>query len=149
MIIIRKAADEDKQKLQEIIKNANFNRFDVHHYSEHTMVVELENTIVGCASLDISDDLAVIRFVYILTDYQNQGLGDGLVRALINYADRRSVKKIYIFCDNKVDYFKRFGFNYITSNKFDKYETNNMNINKYPFIMELDVNEFFSKCQCH
>lgn len=150
MITIRKAVTDDKRKIDEIIKDANFNRFNV-DYPEHTMVVELENTIVGCATLYIVDDIAHIGFVYIVPYYQNQGLGDGLVRALINYADRRSVKKIYIFNENEIDYFKRFGFIYITSDKCCKkiYETNNINISKYPFIMKLDVSNFFNNCQCH
>ncbi|NLZ54975.1 MAG: GNAT family N-acetyltransferase [Thermoanaerobacteraceae bacterium] len=151
MIIIRKAVTDDKHKIQEIIKNTDFNQFDFNKHPEHTMVVELEHTIIGCATLDICGNLAHIGFVYIIPSYQNQGLGDGLVRALINYADRRNVKKIYIFYDKKVDYFKRFGFKYITSNKCDNkiYETSDINISKHSFIMELDVNEFFNNCQCH
>jgi amino-acid N-acetyltransferase len=115
------------------------------------MVVELEDTLVGYGSLDIADELAIIRCVYIAHNYRNQGLGDGLVRALINYADRRAVKRIYIFSDREIDYFKRFGFKYISSDQCDikivgAYNTNS---DDYSYIMELDIDEYFNSRHCH
>jgi len=150
LITIRKATFEDKYKIQEVINNTDFAQFCPANLTEHTLVVELENTIVGCGNLDIIEDLALIKFVYIIPKYRNQGLGDGLVRALINYADRRNVKKIYIICDDKSEYFKRFGFKYVAATKCNRkvYESHSRNI-KDQFIMELDVDEFFNSCHCH
>ncbi len=151
MITIRKAIANDKSKIQEMINNESINQLNFAELPEHTMVVELDNTLVGWGYLDICDNLAFIRFVYIDPDHRNQSLGDGLIRALINYADRRNVKTIYVSSDDeKIDYFKRFGFKYITCDQGDKkiYETFNLSI-KDLFIMELDVDEFFNSCHCH
>lgn len=151
MITIRKAIADDKLTIQKLNNNADVRQFCLDCLPEHTMVVELEDTLVGYGSLDIADELAIIRGVYIAHNYRNQGLGDGLVRALINYADRRAVKRIYIFSDREIDYFKRFGFKYISSDQCDikivgAYNTNS---DDYSYIMELDIDEYFNSRHCH
>lgn len=151
MITIRKAVADDKDKIREIINSESLTKIDSDALPEHTMVIEVEGALVGFGFLEIAADLALIKFVFIKPDYRNQGLGDGLVRSLINYADRRGVKYIYVFSNNKMDYFKRFGFSYITSHECDEkvIEIFNVNIGQQPFIMELDVERFFDSCCCH
>jgi len=147
LITIRKAIADDKVKIQEIINNDLATQVCFECPPEHTMVVECENNLLGVGALDINGDLALIKFVYIVPVYRNQGFGDGLVRALINYADRRGVKRIYVISKNEIDYFKRFGFEYMSSEKIC--EIFEVSINERPFMMELDVDEFFNNCCCH
>lgn len=148
MITIRKATSDDKSRMHEILNSADFDEYCFENLTEHTMVVELENNIVGWGALDIVDNLALMKFVYILPDYRNQGLGDGLVRALINYADRRGVKNVYIL--SQYEYFKRFGFKQVAGSECDKKVLEKYSINvKDQFIMKLNVDDFFNGCHCH
>jgi len=152
LITIRKAVHDDRDKIRKIINNTALNELFFDALPEHTLVVEVENTVVGYGALDISKNLAIIKYIYIVPHYRNQGFGDGLVRALINYADRRGVQNIYVFSDDdEINYFKRFGFKSITLNECDIeiFKTFNIDNYKYPFVMKLDVGEFFINCHCH
>ena len=52
-----------------------------------------------------------------------------------------------------MDYFKRFGFKTISKEdvkeKFAAMENHQIDPTKFPYIMELDVEEFFNNRQCH
>ncbi|NLU09858.1 MAG: GNAT family N-acetyltransferase [Tepidanaerobacter acetatoxydans] len=153
MILIRKALPDERDKIKRILFECDIkaSNSDITNSAKDAMIVELDDLIVGYGSLDIYSDIAILKLVCVLPKYQNQGLGDGLVRALINYADRRNVKKMYIFHREKVEYFKRFGFKCVTLEELDNriHKIHNYGESKSTFIMELDINEFFNKQQCH
>lgn len=145
LILIRKALPIEKPKITEILQSTGLSSKS-NSCVENTMVVETNDSIVGCGSLDLRDRVAFLKYIAILPRYQGQGLGDGLVRALINYLDRRSVEKLFILNEKPLNYFERFGFRYIPSNEFDKMFKD---IETAPFIMKLDINEFFKNHHCH
>lgn len=153
MILIRKALPDEREEIKSILLECDIKASDsdIANGAKDAMIVELDDLIVGYGSLDIYSDIAILKLVCVLPKYQNQGLGDGLVRALINYADRRNVKKMYIVHKEKVEYFKRFGFKYVTLEEFDNrtHKIHDHGKNKIDFIMELDVDDFFNKQQCH
>ncbi|AEE91496.1 GCN5-related N-acetyltransferase [Tepidanaerobacter acetatoxydans Re1] len=153
MILIRKALPDERDEIKRILLEFDIkaSSSDITDGAKDAMIVELDDLIVGYGSLDIYGDIAILKLVCVLPKYQNQGFGDGLVRALINYADRRNVKKMYIVHKEKVEYFKRFGFKYVTLEELDNriHKIHNHGKNKSDFIMELDVDDFFNKQQCH
>lgn len=153
MIIIRKAVLNDEHIIEDILKKTGL--FSSHSYknTENAMVIETEDSIAGCGGLQIIGEIAILKYLSILPEYRCQGLGDGLTRALVNYADRRNVKKIYLLLNKPTDYFKRFGFKNISSEDIqEKYKTLNIlktDATKFNYIMELDIEEFFNNRHCH
>ncbi|HHX24039.1 MAG: GNAT family N-acetyltransferase [Tepidanaerobacteraceae bacterium] len=147
MILIRKAVLDEKSNIELILEKVNLDKKIQSDYMQNTMVVDFDDRIVGCGGLDIHGDLAHIKFVAILPEYQNQRLGDGLVRALVNYADRRNIKKIYIADDKPLDYFKRFGFKEI--NQKSSQNGSDIKSNSLEYFMELDVDQFFNNHHCN
>ncbi len=153
LIIIRKAIPSDEHILKEILQKASLFSSKSNDYQKNMMVIETEDSLAGCGGVDIIEDIAILKYLYILPEYRGQGFGDGLTRALINYVDRRNIKKVYLLLGKSMDYFKRFGFKTISKEdvkeKFAAMENHQIDPTKFPYIMELDVEEFFNNRQCH
>jgi amino-acid N-acetyltransferase len=152
LIVIRKAVPNDEYIIKEILQKTGFLPSS-NNNTENTMVIETEDSIAGCGALDIFGDIAILKYLSVLPEYRSQGLGDGLTRALVNYADRRSIKKIYLFLKKPVNYFKRFGFKKVCpqdiQQKFAALNIYNTDPIKFAHIMELDIEDFFNNPQCH
>lgn len=153
MIVIRKAVPNDGYKIKEILQRTGFSSSYSNNNIENTMVIETEDLIVGCGGLDIVGDVAILKYLTILPEYRGQSLGDGLTRALVNYADRRNIKKLYLFSNKPMDYFKRFGFENIRlediQEKLVPFKTYKIDPIKFAYRLELDIEEFFNNRQCH
>lgn len=153
MIIIRKAIPSDEQILKSILQNAGLSLSDSNGYPENTMLIETDDSTAGCGGVDIIEDIAILKYIYILPEYRGQGLGDGLTRALINYTDRRNIKKMYLLLEKPMDYFKRFGFKAVkeedVKDKFAAIQSHKTASAKSDYIMELDIEEFFNNPHCH
>ncbi|GAQ26153.1 MULTISPECIES: GNAT family N-acetyltransferase [Tepidanaerobacter] len=153
LIIIRKALPSEigliQNRLIHDAKESNVQLLKVDDI-EDAMIIEVDDLIAGYGILDIYGDKALLRFVYIFPEHRGDGLGDGLVRALINYADRRGVKKIYLCGSEDTDYFTRFGFKHVCCTKSDCPINNNIDFKTAAncCTMELDVEEFFNTPQC-
>ena len=131
MILIREAYPEEKETIAKMLGDTELpidNDVDI--------VVESEGVLLGYGGFDFDRKDVLLKSVYITPDHRGQRLGDGLVRAIINYADRRNINKIYISDNNADEYFKRFGFKNISNNKNNK------------CFFELDVKEFFNNLKC-
>lgn len=153
LIIIRKALPSEisliQNRLTHDAQESNVQLLKVDNI-ENAMIIEVDDLIAGYGILDIYGDKALLRFVYIFPEHRGDGLGDGLVRALINYADRRGVKKIYFCGSEDIDYFTRFGFKSACCDKSDCHIKDNIDFKTAGNCrtMELDVEEFFNTPQC-
>ncbi len=131
VVVIRKALKEDVDSISSLFGLYNL-PVGVGNNSD-CMVVELENKIIGAGCMQITDNRAEITSVAILPEFQHKRFGDSLIRALINFADRRNVSLIYVKTDLAQDFFKKIGF---------------IPINDQVNEMILDVNNFFDNNTC-
>ncbi|HHW02720.1 MAG TPA: GNAT family N-acetyltransferase [Thermoanaerobacterales bacterium] len=150
MISIRKALPTDISKVKEVLSKVNLSA-DIDSI-DNFMVMELDNNIIATAGLEIYQDVAILRSVAVLPEFQHQGLGDGLVRAMINYADRRKISKLFLFTQTARGFFEKIGFKLIQRETIDErcktsqqYKSN-CPVNAY--VMELNVKEFFNSIHC-
>jgi amino-acid N-acetyltransferase len=75
-----------------------------------TLVVRINDKIVGCAALEIYGDLALLRSVAVNKSHQGHGLGHELTQASLDLARQRCISRVYLLTDTAEDYFPRFGF---------------------------------------
>lgn len=130
MVVIRKALKEDVDSISSLF--GLFNLPVSVDNNSNCMVVELENKIIGAGCMKITDNRAEITSIAILPEFQHKRFGDSLIRALINFADRRNVSLIYVKTNLAQDFFKKIGFMPRTKNN----------------EMILDVNNFFDNNTC-
>ena len=74
------------------------------------LVVQINNTIVGCVSLlKYNQNLAEVRSLIVSDKLQGQGLGAKLLKAIIIEAKKRKIPKLFALTRAQ-DFFERAGF---------------------------------------
>jgi len=150
MILFRKAISEDKRQVKELLSLTNQNTKLKNQNLDNCLVAEYDGIVIGVAGLDLCPPVAFINILSVHPDYQKQGYGDGLVRAIINFADRRNIKKILVISDkNTSGFFEKIGF---VPTKETNYETSYGQCralnDRSERLLELDIDEFFKTPHC-
>jgi len=66
--------------------------------------------VVGVAGAEVHGDLALLRSVAVAPGLHGRGLGQSLVRTLLDEARRRSIRQVFLLTTTAADYFAGFGF---------------------------------------
>jgi amino-acid N-acetyltransferase len=69
-----------------------------------------DDRIVGCAALELYGEHALLRSVAVTGDRRGEGLGDRIVEAALELANRLRVLELYLLTDSAEDFFARHGF---------------------------------------
>ena len=78
-------------------------------------VLELENnTLLGCAGLEIYGDAGLLRSVAVNLNQRSNGIGSRLVKNILENAKNHQLSSISLLTETAEDYFRRFGFQYVT-----------------------------------
>ena len=77
---------------------------------ETTLVVRIDNVIVGCAALELYGDFALLRSVAVDRSHQGQGLGHDLTMAILDLARRLGIRSVFLLTETAGEFFPRFGF---------------------------------------
>ena len=84
---------------------------------EYFVYREAHDHIIGVAALHIFwEDLAEIRSVAVLPDFQGRGIGSRLVKKCLEEADSLGLKKVFALT-TRPDFFKRLGFGIVPNEK--------------------------------
>jgi amino-acid N-acetyltransferase len=78
------------------------------------VVAEYEGQLVGAAGLEFCGDDALLRSVVVASTWQKRGLGRTLVSRVIEDAEGRRLRALYLLTTTAEDYFPAFGFQRIT-----------------------------------
>lgn len=125
---IEEARPEDAQEILYVVNEANQQAFrqiiPKEHFREPILtpgelddalkkmtfyVYRLKEKIAAVAALSVENDVSGrIRWVYVLTEYQKQGVGSALVLYLEEVARQRGLKKLKIMTDNGAEWALRF-----------------------------------------
>lgn len=152
MINIRVAEEKDKKKIfnlldEEKIRIANLDTRRLNN----SMVVCNGDKIIGYSSyIEIPNtNIAFIDNLIIKSEYQGQYMGDGLIKSLLNLADKRQLKKIYAIEENNNSFFyKKVGLTkrqIKVSEDVLKYIGNNLEDIKTIKVFEAILPDFFNK----
>jgi len=79
-------------------------------HPQHMFVARVGNRIVGCASLELYGDAALLRSVAVDAEFRGGGIGGDLTRAALCLAERRGVSTVYLLTTTAERFFPRFGF---------------------------------------
>jgi len=139
MIVVRRTKNLDEIKIiEELLKKNDI----VRRINEDNIffVMEDNDTIVGGSGIMLNNGYAVIDFLLIEEDRRREKLGDGLLRAVLNFCFRSGVNKALFFGDNQ--YLIKKGFYKADKNVNDLTFAANMSTDS---ILTCDIENFFNK----
>ncbi len=74
------------------------------------LVADEAGRVVGAIGLEVYGDSALLRSAVVDSPRRGSGLGQELVQTLLNRADTRGVRDIYLLTTTADRFFPRFGF---------------------------------------
>ena len=128
MIVSKLAQDKNIfDKVDELF----FKELDIKIHSNKLDIVYVimeNNNLLGACLISLDSKIAYLDSIFIKKEFRKMRIGDGLLRASLNYVIRKGINKIY--CSEKSDFLNREGF----------FNTNEENI--------CDIDEFFNTSSC-
>jgi len=123
--LLRKAKVKDAQKIFEIlqkyaIKGVLLPRSlnSIYENIRDFYIYEEKGEIIGIGSLHIFwEDLAEIKSLAVLPEYQNRGIGRQIVEACIQEAKKLGIKKVFALTYVPT-FFERLGFRVVDKSEF-------------------------------
>jgi amino-acid N-acetyltransferase len=116
------------------------------------MIACINDEIVGFVSytqIPDNKERAILDVLLVKKEYRGQYIGDGLVKAILNLAEKRGIKRVYCIKDEKNSlFFKKVGFTIRTGTDLEfikKYIHNHIQSDKRLLIFEAKLPEFFNK----
>ena len=79
------------------------------HLSSYQLAV-LGGDVVGCAGLEVYDDVALLRSVAVAPGQHRQGIGQRLVERVLLLAAQRRVRRLFLLTTTAPGYFAKLGF---------------------------------------
>lgn len=110
---IGKAQPEDLSPILTLLERCGLPLLGVAEVREATIVARKEGKVIGCAALEVSGPVALLRSVAVDPAHQGQALGSALIQRQVKNAQQLGVHRIYLLTETAVDYFPRFGFHAI------------------------------------
>jgi amino-acid N-acetyltransferase len=106
---------------------------DIYENIRDYYVIESDERIAGCCALHINwGDLAEVKALAVVDDFQGQGLGKRLVTACIAEAIDLGIEKVFTLT-YKPEFFEKIGFTRIDKNDLPrKIWSECINCPKYP-----------------
>lgn len=152
MIIFRPAKPGEFNNILHVLKETSVSTNNISSPFNTFIVLEDNSKIIGVAGIEIYRDIGVLNSVAILPAYRGQQLGSGIVKSVLNFADRRNVKKIYLSTEKEEAFFKKLGFKTIDKQEIDERcseSTFLKNCSQKAKIMVLNLVGYFDKPCSH
>jgi amino-acid N-acetyltransferase len=151
LIVFRRARQKDFDTIKGILEKVGLMTDGIEQHMDNFMVAEEDNIAIATGGLEIYDDIAILRSLAVLPEFQGMGIGDGLVRALINFAERRGVERIYLYTTSAKPFFEKIGF--MVAEPKDLYEksvkpSQMERCANSSTLMKLDIKDFFKNIRC-
>jgi N-acetylglutamate synthase-like GNAT family acetyltransferase len=111
---LRPAADADLAAVERLLADNELPLDGVRDALPSFVVAEAGGEIVGVAGLEVVADDALLRSVAVHPSWRSHGLGRALVTRVIDDAEARGLRALYLLTMTAERYFPSFGFRRIT-----------------------------------
>lgn len=117
MLEIKTACLEDIHILKELLKKSDVEVDGVEHYISNCMIAYDHHTAVAAAGFIQTNNIGVIQFVTVINTRRREYLGDSIVKALLNLADKKGINKMVAALDHCDLFFQKVGFQEVPLNE--------------------------------
>lgn len=106
MVIMRLALSEDKERLEGFLRNNSLIDFLKVSPDDEFMLLIERGQILGVTKFKrLSEECSVIESIFIVPSERGIGLGDGLLRATLNYLLLQNTEVAILISDQRTDGF--------------------------------------------
>jgi amino-acid N-acetyltransferase len=106
----RSATTNDLAVVLELLETAKLPTAGVKDHLQNFVLEFYENTLLGCAGLEIHGQAGLLRSVVVNTAERHQGVGARLVKLILEHARTQQLSSIFLLTETAENYFRRFGF---------------------------------------
>ena len=117
---LRRARPEDVPAIEKLLTAEWLPPFMIAAFLETFWVLEDEGgAAVGSAGLEVYSEAALLRSVVVAPSLRGTRQGERLTRMALDEAERRGVRRVYLFTLHAAPFFARFGFQECTMDDFE------------------------------
>jgi amino-acid N-acetyltransferase len=114
---VRIAHQRDLNSISNLLKESDLPYQDIKTFLNSFIVLIYQNSVIGCAGLELFDKYALLRSVAVYQGSRSKGYGKILVKKIIKFAREKKVSQLFLLTETASDYFPIFGFEKISRNE--------------------------------
>jgi amino-acid N-acetyltransferase len=107
---IRAAAPGDFPGVIRLLESAGLPTAGLEPSLPNFLVAEKDGSVVGAIGLEIYGESGLLRSAAVEAGWRGSGLGRALVASLLDLAEARGVRDVYLLTTTAEGFFPRFGF---------------------------------------
>jgi len=106
----RDATQKDLEAIKGLLDICNLPSVDCKEHLNNFILVEENNNIVGVGSLEVYNNVGLLRSIAVLPNSRNNGVGAIIYELVEKRALELGVKVLYLLTESADEYFSNFGF---------------------------------------
>jgi len=118
-IAIRSAALDELTEVFGLLSECGLPREGVAEHFDGFLVAREEGALRGVAGLEIYGDVALLRSLAVRPAARGKGWGGKLVQSLMEVAQERNIRTLYLLTETAESFFLRLGFERIQRDRMD------------------------------
>ena len=107
---IRSAEPNDQRAIEMLLKAAQLRSDNIAPYLADFFVAEDAGNIVGAIGLECHGEYGMLRSLVVQRSQRGRGIGGALTLRLLETAEARELRAIFLLATTAVTFFPRFGF---------------------------------------
>ena len=110
MIKLAAATAADVSEIKSLLADNNLPTAGVEEHWKSFVIARDGRAFAGCGGAEVYDGTALIRSIAVAQPRRSSGIGDQIVRRLLNDLRKRGVAELYLLTTTAEEYFRRRGF---------------------------------------
>lgn len=113
-IHFRRAVTDDFSAITDLLTQSQLPLAGVADHLSHFLLAFADESLLGCAGLEVYGPDALLRSVAVQAAEQSKGVGHALVERLRQQAEADGIRHLFLLTTTAASFFQRLGFQTIT-----------------------------------
>ncbi len=93
-----------------LLANAGLPTSDIDWKNIHFETEYLNDVLIACGAIEIYGEYGLLRSLAVREEHRGKGVGEKVTRNVLEIAQKREIKKIYLLTTDAEEFFKKLGF---------------------------------------
>ena len=143
MLEIKTIKNNDLLAVERLLRDHHQIAGDIHSCVNTTMAVYDHHELIAAAGFIQNEIYALVKFVVVKKNRQREYIGDGLLKALLNMAEKMGIKRVFVYPKHVEGFFLKVGFKVLNVDYSDLIQTIFCNEDSNGKILEATLPDFF------